>query len=85
MLSILYLGYLGAPFSKTVTETTVKVHNVAHQSVGAYFIDRNCGCCGRSHPDTENGKLWTKTIGGILKQQLNDLLHGGRDIPDKAK
>ena len=23
------------------------------------LFDRNCGCCGRSHPDTENGKLWT--------------------------
>ena len=31
------------------------------------------------------GPVYTKTIGGILKQQLNDLLHGGRDIPDKAK
>ena len=31
------------------------------------------------------GPVYTKTIGGILKQQLNDLLHGRRDIPDKAK
>ena len=31
------------------------------------------------------GLVYTKTSGGILKQQLNDLLHGGRDIPDKAK
>ena len=47
------------------------------------------GCCGRSYPYiwklASFGLVYTRTSGGVLKQQLNDLQHGGRDIPDKGK
>ena len=47
------------------------------------------GCCGRSHPGiwkvASFGPVYNRTSGGVLKQQLNDLQHGGRDIPDKGK
>ena len=36
------------------------------------------GCCGRSHPDiwkvASFGPVYTRASGGVLKQQLNDLL-----------